>query len=150
MQKINFISPIVFEMLKLKNPAIWLAESIFALNSRTRFFADRQFQQNHKSSYDAWFEPKKSTHQWTIFLLNKKNPILGVFLDIIPKMRFFTKNPALSVFYPWGTLTSWEVSEKSYEPFWRKLIYLLTYWYNYIWQWWNHRTLFHLKVRVQK
>ena len=30
MQKINFITPIVFEILKLKNPAVWLAESIFA------------------------------------------------------------------------------------------------------------------------
>ena len=32
MQKINFITPIAFEILKLKNPAIWLAESIFAFN----------------------------------------------------------------------------------------------------------------------
>ena len=100
MQKINFISPIAFEMLKLKNPAIWLAESIFALNSRTRFFTDRQFQQNHKGSYDAWFEPKKSTHQWTIFLLNKKKPILVVFLDIIPKMRFFYQKSSSVSFLP--------------------------------------------------
>ena len=32
MQKINFITPIVFEILKLKNPAIWLAKSIFAFD----------------------------------------------------------------------------------------------------------------------
>ena len=32
MQKINFTPPIVFEILKLKNPEIWLAESIFAFN----------------------------------------------------------------------------------------------------------------------
>ena len=32
MQKINFVSPIVFEILKLKNRAIWLAESIFAFS----------------------------------------------------------------------------------------------------------------------
>ena len=33
-----------------------------------------------------------------IFLQNPKNPILGVFLSINPKMRFFPKNPAPSVF----------------------------------------------------
>ena len=32
-----------------------------------------------------------------IFLQNQKNPILGVFLGIIPKLRFFPKNPTLSV-----------------------------------------------------
>ena len=32
MQKINFVSPIVFEILKLKNRAIWLADSIFPFN----------------------------------------------------------------------------------------------------------------------
>ena len=32
MYKINFITLIGFEILKPKNPAIWLAESIFAFN----------------------------------------------------------------------------------------------------------------------
>ena len=32
MHKINIIIPIVFEVLKFKNLAIWLAESIFAFN----------------------------------------------------------------------------------------------------------------------
>ena len=32
MQKIYFITPIVSEILKLKNPAIWLAKSIFGIN----------------------------------------------------------------------------------------------------------------------
>ena len=32
MQKINFITPLAFDILKLKNPAIWLAKSIFAFN----------------------------------------------------------------------------------------------------------------------
>ena len=32
MQKRNFITPIVFEILKLKNPAIWLTENIFAFS----------------------------------------------------------------------------------------------------------------------
>ena len=80
---------------------------------------------------------------------NPKNPILGVFLSIIPKMRFFPKNLTLSIFYLSVTLTSWGISEKSYEPFWRKSVYLLTYWHTY-WQWWFHRIPFHLKAEVQK
>ena len=32
MQKINFVTPLAFEILMLKNPAIWLADSIFAFN----------------------------------------------------------------------------------------------------------------------
>ena len=76
---------------------------------------------------------------------NPKNPILGVFLSIIPKMRFFPKNLTLSIFYLSVTPTSWGISEKSYEPFWRKSVYLLTYW-----QWWFHRIPFHLKAEVQK
>ena len=31
-EKIYSISPLVFEIIKPKNPAIWLAESIFAFN----------------------------------------------------------------------------------------------------------------------
>ena len=33
-----------------------------------------------------------------IFLQNQKNPIFFVFLSIIPQLRFFPKNPPLSVF----------------------------------------------------
>ena len=35
-----------------------------------------------------------------IFLQIPKNPILGMFLGIIPKMRFFPKNRVPSIFYP--------------------------------------------------
>ena len=42
-KKIHFIPPVVFEILKFKNPEIWLAKSIFAFNSRTRFFPDMLF-----------------------------------------------------------------------------------------------------------
>ena len=31
-KKTNFITPIVFEILKLENPAIWLAQSIFVFD----------------------------------------------------------------------------------------------------------------------
>ena len=51
------------------------------------------------------------------FLQNPKNTIFGVFLVTIPKMRFFSKNPASSVFYLYGTLTLCKVSERLYELF---------------------------------
>ena len=60
-QKINYIPPIFFEILKFKNSATRLAKSIFAFNWRTRF-PDMRFQKNHKGHYGAWFKPKKSTH----------------------------------------------------------------------------------------
>ena len=44
---------------------------------------------------------QKNLHRTIFFCVeNQKNPILGAFLGIIPKMRFFLKNPASSVFYP--------------------------------------------------
>ena len=84
-------------------------------------------------------------HYCMVHDLHQKNPILGLFLGIIPKMRFFPKNLSLSDFYPLVSQTSSEISEKSYEKFRRKRIYLLTYW-----KWWNHKTPFCLKVGVQK
>ena len=39
------------------------------------------------------------------FLQNPKNPIFGLFLGIIPKMRLFSKNLE-PVYYPYGTQTS--------------------------------------------
>ena len=104
MQKINFMPPIIFEMLKFKNAAIWLAKSVFAFNSRTRFFPEMRFQQGH---FSAWFKSKKSTDQWSV-------SIFGVFWPITPKWDFFPQNPTVLAFYPYSTLTSWEVSEKSY------------------------------------
>ena len=43
MVKIHFIPAIVFEILKFKNPAIWLPESIFTFNSRTKFLPECGF-----------------------------------------------------------------------------------------------------------
>ena len=91
MQKINFIPPIVFEILKFKNLAIWLAEGIFAFYLKTRFFQTCCFQ-NHKVHYGAWFKFRKFTYQWTIFL---KPLFLGCFgalsqkYDFFPKIRLF-------------------------------------------------------------
>ena len=73
----KFITPIVFEILKFKNLAIWLAESIFAFTSRTLFFQNMQFQQNHIGHYGASFKPKKSTHQWIFFPAKSKKTYFG-------------------------------------------------------------------------
>ena len=43
-----------------------------------------------------------------IFLQNPKIPIFGVFLGIIPKLRFSPQNPALSIF----TLKTPKIYEK--------------------------------------
>ena len=99
MQKINFIPLVVFEITKFKNRTIWLANSIFAFNSRTRFFLDIRFYQNHKSHYGAWFKPKKSTYQWTIFLCkSKKLYFWGCFEALSQKI--FPKNSTPSVSLP--------------------------------------------------
>ena len=42
--------------------------------------------------------------------------LFGPFLPIFEKMRIFPKNPALSLFYIYGPLTSLKISEKSNEP----------------------------------
>ena len=113
MQKIDFIPLAVFEISKFKNRTIWLANSIFAFNSRTRFFLDIRFYQNHKGHYGAWFKPKKSTYQWTIFLCKIQRTLFwGVFWGIV--QNFFSPKIRLrQFFYPEGTLTSWEVSDNS-------------------------------------
>ena len=132
MQKINFIPPIVFEILKFKNPAIWLGECIFTCYSRARFFAEMRFNKIIKIIMVHDLNPKNiyisGLFFFFFFAKFKKTYFESVF-GIIPKINFFPKNPAPADFYPLGTLTLWEVSEKSYEPFWRKRVWVLTYQY---------------------
>ena len=101
--KINFIPPIVFEILKFKNPASWLAESIFAFNSRTRYFPDMQFSQNQKDHYSAWFQLKKSAHQWTIFFFlfaKSKKPYFGGVFGHYPQNETFSQKSGSARFLP--------------------------------------------------
>ena len=83
-KKIHFIPPIVFEIFKFKKPEIWLAKSILAFNSRTRFFPDM-----------LWFKPIKFTYQQIFFLKflrgKKKKTILGCFGELSPKWDIFPK-----------------------------------------------------------
>ena len=86
-KKITLLCKVVFEILKFKNLAIWLAESIFVFNSRTRLFPNIRF---NKIIWVIWvIQIQKSTNQWHIFFAKKA--ILGVFLGIIYKMRFSPK-----------------------------------------------------------
>ena len=62
-------------------------------------------------------------------------------------MRFFLQNPALQVFYPWDTITSSVISEKLYDPFWRKCDYRPTY-LRTGWQRWFHWPTFRVKPGV--
>ena len=96
----ELIPPIVFEILMFKNPAIWLAKNIFALNLRTRFFPDMRFYQNHKGHYGAWFKPKKSTYQWTTSFVKSKKPYFGGVLGHYRQSEIFSQKSGCASFLP--------------------------------------------------
>ena len=50
------------------------------------------------------------------FCVKVKKPYFEPFLPIFEKMRIFPKNPALSLFYVYGSLTSCKKLEKINEP----------------------------------
>ena len=58
--------------------------------------------------------------------------LFGPFLPIFEKMRIFPKNPAPSLFYIYGPLTSCKKIEKTNEPILRKLCYGRTYVRTYV------------------
>ena len=67
MQKINFISEIVSEILKFKNPAIWLAENILAYKLRNAF-------SRHGFSTESY------SHLWDITWSTKSNSTMKIWL----------------------------------------------------------------------
>ena len=70
------------------------------------------------------FKQIKNLHINGLYFFGKirgeKNYFCGIF-------RHYTQNENFS--QKSATLTSWEVSEKSYELFWRKRLYLLIHWH---------------------
>ena len=85
------------------------------------FFPDKGFLQkvNHNTLHFGSFLAKTNvtilckspkTYFWAILCL------FGPFLPIFEKMRIFPKNPALSLFYVYGPLTSCNKLEKTNEP----------------------------------
>ena len=69
------------------------------------------------------FWGKKRHINGLIFRQKPKNLNLEEFWGFLPKMRNFLKNSAVSVFAK-DPLTSYEISEKSFEPFLRKSVNL--------------------------
>ena len=72
----------------------------------------------------------KNTHisRLSFFAKSKRLYFWDVF-GHYPQNDIFHKKSVSIRFLLLRHLTSWEVSEKPYEPFWRKRIYLLTYWH---------------------
>ena len=101
MQKINLIPPIVLEILKFKNAAIWLAKSIFAFNLRTRFFPDLRFYRIIKVIMVHDLNPK-ILHINRLFLLQnpKETHSFGVFWGIILKNEIFSHKSDSVSFLP--------------------------------------------------
>ena len=77
---------------------------------------------NHNTLYFRSFLAKTND---SIFRKSPKTLFLGLFGPLLPifeKMRIFPKNPALSLFYVYGPLTSCKKIEKTNEPILRKTV----------------------------
>ena len=78
MQKINFISEIVSEILKFKNPAIWLAENILAYKLRNAFSRHGFFTESYSHLWDiTWSTKSNSTMKiwlWHFLVYMAKYP----------------------------------------------------------------------------
>lgn len=148
-----------FEIYGFKNPAIWLVECIYSILLQTwsknvltvtwkpDFLQACSFCRIMKMTITHYVKLKKiNTLDFWLFW-----PMWGKFLDFSSKIFFFffLKNPTMRVFYPEDILTSRAISEKHYEPFWRKYDYWMTYWTT-DWHWWFPRNSFCLKVGIKK
>ena len=82
---------------------------------------------NHKTLH---FSPFLAKINDSILCKSPKTLFLGLFgpfLPIFGKMRVFPKNPALSLFYVYGPLTSCKITKKTNEPIPRKAHYTRTH-----------------------
>ena len=113
MHKINCIPPIVFEILKFKNPAIWLAE-------------------NHKRHYCVWFKPKNLHINGLFCCKIQKTLFWGCRWALFSKWDFFQKIQLCQFFnlkrHP-NFMKSfrkilWSVLEKTHLP-----TDIMTYWH---------------------
>ena len=114
-------------MLKFKNPAIWLGIGILHLTQEPDFSKTSGLNRIINVIMVHYLDPKNLHINRLFFFANSKKPYFGGIFGHLPKIRFFPKNMALPVFYLKGTLTWWKVSQKPYEPFWRKHVSLLTH-----------------------
>ena len=140
MQKINFITPIVFEILKLKNPAIWLVESIFCILTRQPDFSQTcgfnriikvimVHELNLKNLHINWLFFRFFEHYFQKENFSKKPGSISFLL---------LKHP---IFMRSSRKIQWAVLKKTLSP-----PAILTHWL-----WWNHRgPPFHLKAGIRK
>ena len=102
MPTMNLVTQIVFEIFKFKDFwKIYFCDVISLQPDWLRAFFSQiwDFRRTVKRIMVHLLKPKNWHINGLNFVQNPKNPILRVFLGIIPKMSFFSKNPAPSVFY---------------------------------------------------
>ena len=91
MYTINFIPPLVFEIWKFKNPAIWLVKSIFAFNSKHIFSQTCSFNRIVKVIMVHYLKTKNLHSNEHFFAKIQKNPYFGHY----PQNEIFSKNQAV-------------------------------------------------------
>ena len=133
-KKINFIPPMVFEIISL-NILQSLHFRFLHLTQEPDFSQTCGFKRIMKVIMVHDLNPKNLYINGLFFGKIQENLFQGCFMALSPKWDSFSKIPLHQFF---------NLSEKWYEPFWRKHFYLLT-----CWQQWNHRIPFNLKARVQ-
>lgn len=131
----------------LQYPFADLIKECFDCDLKTRFSPGMQLLQNNENDHNTLCEAEKDQYTWFLAILTYVGDIFRLFLQ--NHFFFFLKNPTMRVFYPEDILTSCAVSEKHYEPFWRKYDYWMTYWMT-DWHWWFPRNSFCLKVGIKK
>ena len=109
-QKSNWSIILFLRYNWFKNPAISLADSILAHNSRTRIFPDMGFV-HAKANNNFHLTPNPEKKVMITFLEKVRKPwflpILNHFAHFIAKMNFL-KNNGLSVFRFYNYLPSWK------------------------------------------
>ena len=96
-------------MFWFKNPAIWLAESICAYISGTRYRTCTATQQNNIKFH---YRTNSVIIIDQIFVWIQK-PCFWLILQFWDKISFFQKNPDLPHTTWWGSLAPWQNSEKT-------------------------------------
>ena len=125
MYKINFIPPLVFEIWKFKNPAIWLVKSIFAFNSKHIFSQTCNFNRIVKVIMVHYLKTKNLQNNGHFFAKIQKNP----FWALSSKWDFFQKPGSVRFLKLRHFNFIWSFT-KSMWPVLGKRVYLLTYWHN--------------------
>ena len=125
MPKKHFIIHFFLGDYILGNPAIWLADSILIHNSRPRILPDMGWLvKNQKKKKLVFILDYLQENLITKFFKKFKNILWGHFGSFLPKLRkkwIFLVKRATPVFKYSNYLPLWQKSEKTNEPFLRKM-----------------------------